>query len=144
MKNTIIIMVNFCFALLVSSCKSKDIAINNSSKQYSVYKIDSLNNFYLIYAKKDKELYKIVSKKVRDNRCNKVIKVGLSYDFILHSINKNAPVIGGVKIAPINSADINCYQLDKETSIRKEAGINDLYLADNIIGKCLTVAQRKQ
>ncbi|SIT26013.1 hypothetical protein SAMN05421786_11712 [Chryseobacterium ureilyticum] len=144
MKNTIITMEIICFALLIFSCKSKDISIDNSFKQYRVYKIDSLNNFYLIYAKKDKELYKIVSKKVSNNSCNKVLKPGSSYDFIIHSINKNAPVIGGIKIAPINSADINCYQFDKETSICKEAGVNDLYFADNIIGKCLTVTDRIQ
>ena len=132
MKNSIILLSMFLFAC--TSIKKQE-NISKIDKLYNVYKIDSINSYYLIYAKKNDSLYKIVAQKEKRNNCN-MIKSGSSYKFILHSMRENPPTIGGIKIKPINYMDINCFQFDKETSICKEEGIYDLYFADNVKGLC--------
>lgn len=132
MKNLFIIISTF---LIACSTVKKQERLFKEESLYGVYKIDSINNYYLIYASKNDSLYKIVSSKEKKSNCN-LIKKGSSYKFNLVSIKENAPLIGGIKIKPINYMDVNCYQFDKETSICKEKGIYDLYLANNIKGLC--------
>lgn len=57
------------------------------SARYTVYKIDSLNNWYIIYGKREKNLYKIISKKEALNNCVPV-RIGYSYVFDLQSALK--------------------------------------------------------
>lgn len=135
MKNMFITLL---FLGLLISCKNLHSNINKPESQstYNVYKIDSINNYYLIYAKKHDSIFKIVSLKEQMSDCNK-IKKGLNYNFKLHSIRENAPTIGGIKMSPINYMDINCYQFDEETSICKEEGIDDLFFSDNIKSLCI-------
>ena len=132
MKNSIILLSMFLFAC--TSIKKQE-NISKADKLYNVYKIDSINNYYLIYANRNDSLYKIVAQKEKKNNCN-MIKSCLSYKFIIHSMRENPPKIGGIKIRPINYMDINCFQFDKETRICKEDGIFDLYFADNVKGLC--------
>lgn len=97
-----------------------------------VYKISSINNYHLIYAERQNILYKIVSEKVKQEKCNK-IRVGKHYKFQLKSMYELAPVINGVKMYSYN---ISCYQFDEDTAICREEGIDDLYFADNVLGLC--------
>jgi hypothetical protein len=102
---------------------------------YKVYKIDSINNFYLIYAKKNDSLYKIVSKKEGIGNCNR-IQEGKVYDFKLHARSENR-TIDGIKILPQNSLLVNCFSYDDSTKICLERdSINDLHYAENIKGLC--------
>jgi hypothetical protein len=121
--------------VIASSSQYKDANKKNVSDSYRVTKIDSINYFYLVYAQKKDSLYKIVSKKEAHIDCKK-IKVGVSYKFVLHSMRENAPIIGNIKIAPVNYADVNCYQFDEKTKICKEEGIYDLYFVNNLHGLC--------
>lgn len=112
--------------------KIEDLANLNS---YKVYKIDSINNFYLIYAKKKDSLYKIVSKKEWDVDCN-LIKANEEYEFMLHSQSFN-PATGNLEILPENSLLVNCFYYDDSTKICLERdSINDLFYGDNIRGLC--------
>ena len=116
------------------SCKSNLPGMENK-KLYEIYRIDSINDYYLIYAKRGDSLFKIVSKKeVADKK--KEIKVNKSYPLKLHSRRENSPTIGGVKLEPVNYLDVECYGYDKNTTICIERdSINDLHYAENIKGK---------
>lgn len=102
-----------------------------------VYKIDSVNSYYLIYARKQDSLFKIVSKK-NDCKENK-INVGANYPFLLKSI-WNAPItINGTNASPSSVPSVNCISFDDSTKICLERdSISDLYTASNIQGLCLT------
>ncbi|HEX8577759.1 MAG TPA: hypothetical protein VF677_15840 [Flavobacterium sp.] len=127
--------------ILFISCGKKlfmDKKNNPMLISYKVYKIETINDYYLIYASKKDSLYKIVSKKEAvTSKCTK-IKLNSYFDFKLHSTRENAPVIGGVKLSPINYLIINCYTYEKDTKICIDVknGIFDLYYADNVKGLC--------
>jgi hypothetical protein len=105
----------------------------SEDSRYKVTRVDSINNWYLIYAVKGDTTYKIVSRKEGKQECNK-ISVGDYYRFILHSRRKSAPTIGGVRMVPQNYLDISCYSYDEDTRICLEEGVYDLYGAENIKG----------
>lgn len=120
--------------ILITSCNSQYIGQNkHNTTKYEVYKIDSINSYYLVYAKKGDSLYKIVSKKEHSIN-HKKISVNKSYNFILRSMASKAPTINGIKIKPINYMDVNCFRFDKETNICKEERIYDLYFVENLQG----------
>ncbi len=97
---------------------------------YEVYKIDSLNNYYLIYALKNDKRFKIVSIKSDTEKCNNIY-VGGYYQFNLTSVYQNLP------FAPVNQTEIYL-AFDDSTAIRPEPenGVYDLYFGDNIKGLC--------
>lgn len=113
---------------------------NSSNQQlttFRVYKIDSINSYYLIYAKKGVSIYKIVSKKVRVTKCDK-ININSNYGFKLHS-SLHDRQIGAMKFLAQNSLLVNCFYYDKLTSICLEGdSIRDLYSAENLKGLCFT------
>jgi arginine deiminase len=132
-------LVAVIYFMSCSSTKiSKPINNNLSSTDYKVYKIDSLNNYYLIYAKRSDSLYKIVSKKITTSKC-KQVKVGKSYNFELYSVWNNGVSINGVNIAPGLIPNVECMGFDSVTTICIERdSINDLYIANNLKGLCIT------
>ncbi len=106
--------------------------ITQTEISYRVYKIDSINSFYLIYAKGRDSLFKIVSKKESDIIGNK-IEVDKAYSFKLHSSLTDFR-IGNVLISPRN-LEVNCFSYYDETQICYEGdSIRDLFHADNLRG----------
>lgn len=134
MKNKIIILLGvFCIACNTSyktSVVNKDL--------YNVYKIDSINDYYLIYAKKKENLFKIVSEKDYTRNCD-IIKKGQEYNFKLNSLTSQSPTINGIKTAPVTIVNVMCHEFKKDTRIctDRENGIYDLYFAENVKGLCL-------
>lgn len=129
-------LIFLCLSGLILSC-SQFQSVNKKSDLDSCYvnRIDSIDNFYLIYVDKNDSLFKIVSQKEMIVNCKK-IKVGSKYNFVLRSIRNNAPTIGNIKIVPVNHLDTHCYQFDTNTKICKEDGVHDLYFVDNLKGLC--------
>ena len=149
-------MKNIVFFLFLSmtllSCSSSAKLINpskSSDTSYKIIKITKKNSWYIIYAERNDTVYKVVSKyddSVLKN-CKKVIE-GKSYNLKLESKRDNVPVIGGVKLKPLNYLDVKshaydkdgmeCYRYDEETEICTEpkSGIYDLFYATNIKGLC--------
>jgi len=129
-------MKNFIFLIsltLITSCNTQHIDQKKDNAKYEVYKIDSINSYYLVYAKKGDSLFKIVSKK--ENAINQQkISVNKSYNFTLHSMSSQAPTINGIKLKPVNYMDVNCFRFDEETNICKEEKMYDLYFVDNLQG----------
>lgn len=111
---------------------------SSSSLKYSVFKIDSINNYYLIYAKRNDSLFKIISEKQSVEKCNS-IKVNKKYLFKLHSIWNREEHVGNSNVSLKYNNYINCIQLNENTEICIERdSINDLNYADNIKGLCIT------
>jgi hypothetical protein len=123
-------------SIMLIACSSSKIDSASTEKNtvvYKVYKIDSINSYYLIYSKKGDSLYKIVSKK-EDVIGFEKIKVNKNYEFELHSSLLNRQ-IGNTTISPQNSLLVNCFSYDDTTKICLERdSIRDLYHADNIKG----------
>jgi hypothetical protein len=140
-------MKNYLITLLIifiSSCKCyhsneniKNINAENTVN-YKIYKIDSLNSYYLIYAKKEELLYKIVSKKSNKDGCLK-IKINSIYALKLRSMEIMKPKIEDPKKRPMNYLDFiePCRKFDDSTKICLERYMTDLYFVDNVKGLCL-------
>ena len=129
------------YALLVACEPSSRVAANNVEKgtfraaneRYVVYRIDSLNNVYIVYAKKDSVLYKIVS--LKDTiKCKQVV-VGGEYSFVLMSrIPKT-----------FNGKDVSPNQVPHVTGIMyygnwikfERDSINDIFSSINLKGLCI-------
>jgi hypothetical protein len=133
--------------LIIFSCSSKKIAqskikeggqkIAKASELYKVYKIDSINNYYLIYAKRKDSLYKIVSKKQVTSNCAN-ISLNQEYTFSLTSIWNQKIIIEGRNVSPSVTPHVTCLSFDDSTKICLEKdSINDLFHADNVEGLCI-------
>jgi hypothetical protein len=109
--------------------KYKDKVLNDTCC-YRVYKIDSINNYYLIYSKKNDRIYKIVSQKEKKLKSG-IIKLKGCYKFVLRSmIYDNAD-----KNSILKLSQVTCFDISETTSICLEGdSIRDLYLAENIRG----------
>lgn len=127
---------------MLCSCASSRIQKNMSQSDslYLVKKIDSINNWYTIYAAKNDSSFKIIVKKQdhQNLQCKRMIRVGQLYNLVLHSRKNEVPEINGVKIKPVNSLDIQCYTYDEATSIciEPKKGIYDLFHTPDIKGLC--------
>lgn len=101
---------------------------------YTVYKIDSIYGWELIYCKKNDSLFKIVSKKESVANCNK-IALGRQYDFELYSYSKE--LLTKFNLHPSLAASLGGIGINDSTTINFERdSINDLYFAKNIRGLC--------
>lgn len=109
---------------------------------YKVARIDSLKSVYLIYARRNDTLFKIVSDKEMPNRCAN-IRPGQSYKFQLRSMlytdltpAEQAKSIPGLK--PLDTHHMGGLDYDGKGLIIKLEGdsIRDLYYAKNISGLC--------
>jgi len=135
----------FLIVVFIACAQAKSISTKSTYQQssdstnlnlYNVYKIDSINNFYLIYAKRGDSIYKIVSKKERNQYCDTIIKTNRKYEFKLHSQSYN-PKTGKLDELLENSLLVSCFYYDDSTKICLERdSINDLHYAENIKGLC--------
>ncbi len=95
--------------------------------QYEIYKIDSLENLYVIYLKKTNSIFKVVSDKPNYKLCNR-IKVGQLYDLKIKSvIPSNLPqknhIAGFVYSGTL-------------VKLKGENTVWDLFVSENFSGLC--------
>ena len=108
----------------------------SDNKTFKVYKIDSLNCYYLIDAQKLDSLFKFVSKN-KDCTKRNLINVGGHYPFLLKSIWNTPVIIEGTNVSPSSVYSVNCINFDDSTRICLERdSISDLYTASNVQGLC--------
>lgn len=107
------------------------IAVNTIDSSYKVYRIDSVSNFYLVYASRDSIRHKIVSSKQSCEKGDR-IEIGNNYTFRLRSMLYD---FDGVKVVP--GGLVGCIYVDGATKICIEDSITDLESAENLIGLCL-------
>lgn len=135
------ILLCICLLLALFSCSTQKGMPQGGKEEsgYLIKKITSKNSWYIIYAKKQDSLYKIIVRKedLWGGDCKK-IAVGKYYDLELKSRRENAPEINGVKLKPANYLDVECYSYDHETEIciEPKKGIYDLYYTDDLKGLC--------
>lgn len=123
---------------LIMSCKplfKKHQTAIRYNNQYYVYKIDSINNYYLVYAEKNDSLFKIISEKTGNENC-KIIKKKEYYSFELTSFRDNPPKLNGVSLIPINYLDVKCFMFNDSTEICFERKIHDFHFTKNLKGLC--------
>jgi hypothetical protein len=126
-------VIIFCLSF---TCRPSNVG-QQGSDNYEVVKIDSINNYYFVYSKKNDSIFKIVSHKplIKVKKCNRV-KMGSNYPFLLHSILDDLPA-GFEALSPKRNPQINCVGFDDSTSICVEEGmVRDLFSADNLQGLC--------
>jgi len=130
----------FIIVVFAVSCKTSKLTNQANDLSYLVKKINSKNNWHIIYASKQDSLFKIIVGKETNTtyNCDK-IKVGEYYNLKLHSRKSEVVEINGVRVQPVNLLDIQCYTYNKETTIciEPQKGIYDLYHAENLKGLCL-------
>src|SRR5207249_4336909 len=116
------------FALFNLKCTNNQ-NVRTTSKSYDtsyhVYKIDSINNFYLIYADKNGLKYKIVSQKESCEFNDRILK-DRYHDFDISSIIYNSEEL------PIHPGSVGSIKVDSQTTISLEDSIHDLYSARNV------------
>lgn len=107
---------------------------NHNDDSFLINKIESKDNWYIVYACRHDSVFMIVSKKTEIVNQNwaKII-IGKYYNLRLSSI---IPVINGVKMFPVNYLDYAGISLDEQTfvNINPSKGIFDVYSAENLKG----------
>lgn len=121
--------------IFFTSCKLLD---KRHQLGYKIYKIETLNSYYIVYCEKDNKKYKIVSKGQYDNTFGRhqKIKTGKAYNFILNSYKTD-----GINNNPLTNTGttpyvIQCHMFDNETKICTEPdqGIYNLHYTTNLVG----------
>ncbi|MDL2144383.1 hypothetical protein QQY79_17785 [Flavobacterium tructae] len=137
MKTIISISILAC-VLFFSCAKKVSQPMNQTAEKdslYEVYKIDSINTFFIVYAKRNGTKFKIVSKKTNSAPCNKIL-VGSSYNLKLKSILKQEIKLGDKTISSSSNLLVTCFTFEGNTKICREEDITDLHHAENLIGLC--------
>jgi hypothetical protein len=133
----------FILILSLSLCSCSSSKIPGGEKQrhlsneYEVYSIDSTNNYYLICVKKDDKPYKIISKKIGSQKCNK-IQINMCYEIELcQNLLKEYPSDKS-ELAPMNYLEMqNCVTLDDGSQVCRERFMDGVYYSDSISGLCI-------
>jgi hypothetical protein len=127
--------------LLIFSCspvKKHTITVVNKpglelSEKYKVIKIDSIKNVYVVYAKKELTLYKIVS--LKDWIACRNIQVGGEYPFKLMSrVPKD---FKGIDISPNTIPHITGIDFYGTWIEFESDSINDIFISFNLKGLCI-------
>lgn len=126
----------FLFIIITCSPTRNKETINNQN--HLVTKIDSINNYYVIYTKQNNQNYKFVSEK-SSTGCRDKIVVGKKYDFNMKSIFEFKIKDKDTVKEITNHVNIDCIILG-ETKICKEYEneIFDVYTSKNLEGLCYT------
>lgn len=134
MKKVIPILILF----IVSCAGIRQSNQKHDTNSFLINKIETKNDWYIVYAHRHDSTFMIVSKKMEivNPTWNK-IKVGNYYSFKINSI---IPVINGVKMLPVNYLDFAGISLDERTivNINPNKGVFDIYSAEKLKGLFLT------
>ena len=119
---------------LLTACKSNKHQDPPPGKECKIIRLDSISNVYLIYARQNDTLYKIVSLK-ETTHTGRSIVVGSSYQLDLVSLFiKN---FQGYDLSPQKTLDIGGISYSGTLIKVERDSIVDLYRARNVKGLCL-------
>lgn len=136
MKRTLIYIFLATGIILLSGYKVKsDLCVESG---YEVCRIDSIKNWYIIYAERNDSVFKIVSMKKAESQCN-MIFIGERYNLSLQKRIENVLSSNGLKLIPMNYLSIQntSYNEDTDVFIEHEDGVFELYTCVNLSGLCL-------
>lgn len=121
----------FTLFILICACSRKSYPHQKDSECYNVLKIKSNKDYYEIYARKDGEIFKIISRKEYISPKNgEKVDAGKCYSFTLKSSSELSSEILGVNLLPANYMDAGYMYGD--TLIKIDGGSKDLYYATNL------------
>ncbi len=105
---------------------------------FKINKIDSINNYYLIYSLKGNKKYKIVSKKRTTEfvKCKGFLTENSYYNFELENLIPEEESSNPLENKP-SFPVLSCYLFDDDTKICEEVEMEILYKAKNLKGLCL-------
>ncbi len=110
----------------IITLKKEQINLNQSFK-FEIVKIDSIDNIYLVYAKRNDSIVKIVSLKQKVKNCNQVL-IGNKYNFKIESFfSKNYHQKLDIKGFKVSNTIIK---------LEKNGVIWDLFSTINLEGLC--------
>ena len=134
-KLFLIFVLIFTLACTTYKPAQSEPLITIERKLYRVERIDSVNNYYLIFAESEDMKYEIISRKAGKQVC-KQISVDNEYHFEL-SKDLLYTTYTGDKFQPVNYLDLeNCIQVDDSTKICREGYMSGLYYVSNVRGLC--------
>ncbi|MGI9582968.1 hypothetical protein ACR1PO_17360 [Chryseobacterium sp. RRHN12] len=127
------------FVLMLLNCGPK-IKISqemHDSGKYTVYKIDSINSYYLVYLTYRKNSFKVISKKESSSSC-RLIKVGDQFNlfFLDRLIKEENYIPKDFKTISTLSFVPDCIKLDDSTEICRDRGMDNIYLSKSLRGLC--------
>ncbi len=134
MKLVLISLLTFFFFTTRYSISIRPVKLTKGFKTdsnlFKVYKIDSVNQFYIVYCKKEGRPYKIVSSKMSSKK-GVLVKLNHSYRFELHSII----YLPNRRKEDLKLSQIDCINIAMNTTICLEGdSIRDIYASDNLEG----------
>lgn len=148
--NKVFFLLSFCVLLACNLSKKnttsagmQSSSINKLLGAYQVFKIDSLDNFYLIYATKNDSSYKILSEKTLLTNCNKIFVTG-NYDFVLQNA-KDITITNESQTLKFYLFNVDCLIYNDSTKICIERSGNfvpALFRATNVKGLCFIKPNR--
>jgi hypothetical protein len=127
-KKNVIKSISIFLFFGIISCKSNSHYRNLNNLKLEVLSIDLIGKVYIVKAKDETRLYKIVSAKM-DNYssfCNQIEKEG-SYNFVLKNVIGNFELPAHVDAVEFNGQDIT---LEKDTK-------NEVFQSENLKGLCI-------
>lgn len=120
--------------IVVSFCAPRRKSIDQTF-YYSITKLDSVGNYYLIYATRNDSTFQIASEKTRVANCDK-LQVNSKYLFKLKS-RVFTGKINGKRITAATNDLVKCLGLDQETIVCFDDNcVQDLFYTENIAGLC--------
>jgi hypothetical protein len=118
------------FVFFLLAC-SKDRA-SADPKSYTILKIDSITNYYLVYGSRNDSIFKIVSKKENSAGVCQKIQPGKKY-----ALNLRSSIITGKNITPATNDLVQCIGFDSTTTICfEDSCVQDLFRTYNLKGLC--------
>ena len=120
---------------LLTACKSNKHQDPPPGKAFKIIRLDSIRNVYLIYARQNDTLYKIVSlKDVTHTGRSIVVDSSYRLDLVSLFIKK----FQGYDLSPQTTLDIGGISYAGTTIKVERDSIVDLYRARNVKGLCFT------
>ena len=128
-------------SILFISCNKKinrPVLEKEKSTLFKINKIDSINNYYLIYSIKENKKYKIVSKKDTTEfvKCKDFLTENSYYNFELENLIPEVESSNPLENKPTFPI-LSCYLFDDDTKICEEDEMEILYKAKKLKGLCL-------
>ena len=122
--------MKYLFLLIFIITSSCSVINRNYANVYTIQSIDSIDNFYLIYARKNDSIFKIVSRKQSYNSKGNEILIGRKY-----CLSLQPRIIKGSKYSSMNYWDTGCFNYGDSTTICLEENcVPNLYTTEDIKG----------
>lgn len=132
MKNliaTILTITTIACSTTKKNCKQDE-------DMYSITKIDSVDNYYVIYGKFKDDNYKLISEKT-NSKCGNEVVVGKKYNLKTQSIFTMKIMVKDTVREISNNVNIKCMTLGKTIICKEyENGIYDVLKSENLQGLC--------